>query len=129
MAKNMPVPNTRILSGKKTIGNQSHISDISRLLLTLSIVREHYLKTPACNISHVDADAIITFPSHGMGACPMFPDRLVTASGAKRKPAVGPCGHSPTRHVKSVMGWETDGLVQNGKRRKLPFTPGVHSQR
>ncbi|UPG73932.1 hypothetical protein MVG78_07315 [Roseomonas gilardii subsp. gilardii] len=33
MAKNMPVPNTIILNGRKTIGNQSHIFDISGLLL------------------------------------------------------------------------------------------------
>jgi hypothetical protein len=62
MAKNIPVPKTRILSGKKTIGNQSHISDIPGYYLTLSIVREHYLRTAAYDISHVDADGIMTSP-------------------------------------------------------------------
>jgi hypothetical protein len=66
MAKNMPVPNTRTLNGRKTIGNQSHILDISRLLLDAIYCGEHYLRTAAYNISHVDADEIITFPSHGI---------------------------------------------------------------
>jgi hypothetical protein len=73
MAKNMPVPNTRALNGKKIIGNQSHISDISRLLLDTIYREERYLKTAAYNISHVDADEIITSPSQGIsGLAPCF---------------------------------------------------------
>ena len=67
MAKNMPVPNTRILNGKKTIGNQSHILDTSRLRLDTIYHEENYLKIAAYNISHIDADEIITLQLHGIG--------------------------------------------------------------
>jgi hypothetical protein len=41
----MPVPNTRILNVKRTIGIQSIILSISRLLLDTIYREEHYLKT------------------------------------------------------------------------------------
>lgn len=69
MEKNIPVPNTRIFNGKKTIGNQSTqsvILNVSRLLLHTINGEEHYLKTEVCNISHVDADDLITCSSHGI---------------------------------------------------------------
>jgi hypothetical protein len=47
MAKNMPVPNTRTLNVMKTIGNQSIILNISRLLLDTIYREERYLKTAA----------------------------------------------------------------------------------
>jgi hypothetical protein len=47
MAKYMPVPNTRTLNVMKTIGNQSVILNISRLLLDTIYCEEHHLKTAA----------------------------------------------------------------------------------
>ena len=47
MAKNMPVPNTRNLNAKNTIGNQSIVLNISRLLFDTIYREEHYLKTAA----------------------------------------------------------------------------------
>jgi hypothetical protein len=47
MAKYMPVPNTRTLNTMKTIGNQSTILNISRLLLDTIYREEHQLKTAA----------------------------------------------------------------------------------
>src|SRR5450830_477585 len=74
MAKNMPVPSTRTLNVTKTIGIQSIILSISRLLFDTIYREENYLKTslqqlhflfkPSSNLT-----PIITFPSHGIRAC------------------------------------------------------------
>jgi hypothetical protein len=68
------------LNGRRLKGTKSHISDISRLLIW-----EHYLKTAAYNISHVDADEIITFPSHAMsGLAPCFRTGCLTQKAGDR---------------------------------------------
>ncbi|WP_313614027.1 hypothetical protein, partial [Rhizobium sp.] len=75
MAKNMPVPKTRTLSGKTTIGNkstqsQSIISNISKLLRDTIDREERYLKIGASTTSiHVPTqglfDAANGFASSG----------------------------------------------------------------
>ncbi|NTE57359.1 hypothetical protein G6M78_20040 [Agrobacterium tumefaciens] len=73
MAKNMPVPNTRILNGKKTKGNkstqfQSVILNISRLLFVRLLMEE--LRQSCCfsnfihTFRHGLFDAALAGPSH-----------------------------------------------------------------